>query len=207
MPELTSSDIADAKGAFIADVQRELTIRGDSSKTIHALMIEMRDRLQVVSRLSGPETRYRNRHGGLVNAKFAAEAIVEEASERDHMASFGPDPVEELSKRLISLGIPDKEARARAIGRVERLENGSVIAREADGSIAYRGPAPQPGRVLTAEQKAMFTDASNALRVAATAIVAERARGVAPPAFAMGVPQETSEDAVQVKRDFVRSAF
>lgn len=204
-PELSPSEIAAEEERFIADVNRELTIRGDSSKTISALVGEMRDRLTVTARL-GPShaTRYRSRHGGILSAKQAAEAIVEEAAERDALAAFGPDPESLLSARLIALGVPAAEARQRAAGRVKRLENGQVIACAAGGRAVYTGPAPEPGRKYSAEQEAAFTDASHALRVATAAIVAERERrGASDPIRT----REKSDDPLAEKRDFVRGAL
>lgn len=211
-PELSPREIATAEGEFIANVQRELTIRGESSKTIHGLMIEMRDRLTVTPRFAGAETRYRSRHGGRLNAKQAAEAIVEEAAERDRMAAYGPDPEELLRKRLVDLGIPEAEARSRAAGRVSRLEDGRVIARKANGDVLYHGgPVPQPGRKYTEEEKSLFTDAGRALRLAASAIAEERERGIpadsSPMAHSGSQNVTPSEEAIQQKRNMISGAL
>jgi hypothetical protein len=90
-PELSRTEIAAEEERFISAVNRELIILGESSKTISALLGEMRDRLVVTPRFGDHETRYSSRYGGLLNAKQAAEAIVKEAGDRDSLLAFGPE--------------------------------------------------------------------------------------------------------------------
>ncbi len=204
-PELSPSEIAAEESRFVEDVRRELTIRGDSSKTIAALVGEMRSRLVVTPRL-GPkhDTRYQSRAGGLLNARQAAEDIVEAADERDSLLAHGPDPEELLRKRLVEVGIPEGEARLRAAGRVTRLEDGRVIARDSTLRVIYTGPQPERDREYTELQKSVFTDAGPALQRVTRAIVEERARGGASDPLNKPVQ---SYDAVEAKRDFVRGAL
>lgn len=192
-PVLSAAEIRTEEERFLAEVQRELIIRGDSSKTIAALVGEMRPRLTVAARL-GPshETSYRSRHGGLLNAKAAAQAIVEEARERDHLSAYGPDPAALLRDRLIALGLPEAEARARAAGRVKRLEDGRVIARDADGKLLYSGPGPAPGKKYTDAEKSVFADAGHAVRIATRAILEEWETGVA--AAPVRSPEQSLDD-------------
>ncbi len=203
-PELSPSEISAEEGKFIAEVQRELTIRGDSSKTINALLGEIRGNLTVTPRLGPRHDTRCHFAGGIYNAEQTAEAIVEAADERDSLLAHGPDPEELLRKRLIEVGIPEAEARQRAAGRVTRLEDGRVIARDSTLRVIYTGPQPEPGREYTELQKSVFTDPANALSIVTRAILVERERGGA--ADPLNKPVQ-SYDAVEAKRDFVRGAL
>ena len=197
MPVLSSGEEARLIEEFLTAVRRELTIIGRLDKDSSARIEAMRERVIVNPKLGGVhEVRYRSRHGGQYNLKLTVAEVIEKMDERALLLSYGPDPVELLVDRLKALGITEGEARQRAAGRVERLEDGRVVAR----GLYAGGPVPLAGREYTTAQLEELHSPNRAISVAARAILAESAAG---PAVAI----ETDVERRQRDRSTVMGAF
>jgi hypothetical protein len=203
LPKLTDAEISDAKRDFIADVERELKIRGAHSQEAVGVLIELRDgdRLTVTPRHSGPEVRLRSRTGGRLTSAQAVDAVRETVAERALLVSYGPEPEALLVDRLVSVGIPRTEAFERARGRVVRaIDDGRVEARDALGNIIAVMPPlgerthPEGSRRDATEgELAAIRDPNRALEAATRAILAERANDAPLPVA--GDPEETTRAA------------
>ena len=190
---LTPAEISESEDEFIAEVRRELLIRGEDLSSPHIIrqLSAMRDRMQVKPLYLHNEVTWwgstaTGSAGGLIKSpRKAADAIAEMAAERAHLATFGPDPAELLVTRLVALGISTDEAQRRAAGRIRRLEDGRVEARKHDGGVLYTSPAQASDREYTAEELASLRDPKQALTVLTRAILDEiesppPARNLAP---------------------------
>jgi hypothetical protein len=173
-----------AKETFAVAVTRELLIRGIAPGTIIALTAGMPDHVRSHTAVGA---RYETRDGRMLTAAAAAADLLAEAAERARVAAFGPDAETILVARLTSLDVPIAEARARAEGRVRRLDDGRVAAYDRSGSTVYAGGFEMdPARTYSPAEAANFHDASEAVTRACRMILDEHERGLplhdVPPA-------------------------
>jgi hypothetical protein len=132
-PPLSSAEKEIATRKYLSELQRELIVRGDDSPETDAILKEVAQGLDHTPTGSGvPETRFTGA-GGRMRVNAAADYVANEAAARAKLASFGPDPVGLLEKRLVALGHSPNQAKESAAGRVRRLEDGQVMGFHADG--------------------------------------------------------------------------
>ncbi len=131
MPELSPTEIANAKGTFLQAIARGLTIRGDDSpENIKALM-GMSEDVRVTSRSSGPEVMFADGNVRL-RADAAADYLAQNWRTRAALLKHGPDPVEVLSARLQRLGVEKQIAEHHAAAAIVRLPDGRVARLDED---------------------------------------------------------------------------
>lgn len=188
---LSSSDKEAATRAFLSGLERELIIRGEDSPLAKVILKEVAEGLDFKPTGSGiPETRFTG-GGGRMKVTATAEYVAQTIAERAKLASFGPDPLDLLEKRLIALGFSPTDARENAAGRVRRLDDGQVVAYDFGGtpmhpekkSLPKRFEADGSEKENSPAELEQHRDPRRALEVATRAILALRAKDELQPTF------------------------
>lgn len=157
-PVLTPEEETTARTAFYNEIVEELVIEGLDTEKHRKIALALATKATVTSLLGGPKVRLNTQNESQMNPQRVARLVVETA----RMRKFGPDPVAQLTERLVKLGVPEETAASLAKGKVGRHDDGRVWARDAGREI-YDGGAPLIRGVSTAEEIAAAHAGSESL--------------------------------------------
>ena len=140
MPQVTDAERSAIRQQVAGLVNAALISRGVDDAARNAAVARVYDRIEVIPRFGGPETRVKVGNGTIPFGASALNRLVNEIAEEARIAVLGPDPAQLVADLVVFTTRADRDQVLDLIrGKARRL---------ADGSIVVTLPCSRPRDVL-----------------------------------------------------------